>query len=130
MTESIAASLFLELWWVSERVGGHRGPFYDGMRTTVRWQRHVGESLKVPVDAQWKELDFNVDSQPGTARCKLSGRVSVPEEMTIMTNSLVLTDMEKEILSVFYAEYFSAGFPAANGIEVVCRKDTGAGRVI
>jgi hypothetical protein len=38
--------------------------------------------------------------------------------------------MEKGILSVFHDEYSGAGFPAADRIEVVCREETGAGRVI
>lgn len=74
------ASFSIEFWWVPEHIGGHGGPPYDGMRTAVRWQRHLGESLKMSVDVQWKSLDFDADSQQGTARCELSGRVSIPED--------------------------------------------------
>ena len=57
----------------------HVGPPFEGMRTTVRWQKHITESLREAVDVQWQELDFVADSQQGTARCELSGRVSVPD---------------------------------------------------
>lgn len=68
-----------EFSWVPKHIGGHQGPPYEGMRTTVRWQRHVAESLENGIDVQWKDLDFDSDSQNGNARGELSGHVVVPE---------------------------------------------------
>lgn len=68
-----------EFAWMPKDLGGHRGPPYEGMRTTIRWQRHVAESLENGVDVQWEDLKFDSDSQQGTACGELSGRVAVPK---------------------------------------------------
>lgn len=73
----------VEFSWVPENVGGHQGPPYEGMRTTIRWQKYVAEHLKLAVDTQWTELDFDPDSRQGTARCTLSERVTVPEDWLV-----------------------------------------------
>jgi|GEM_PF-1694008 len=47
-----------------------------------------------------------------------------------MNNQLHLTNMEAEILEILHELYAGSGFPCAENIQVISRRNTGAGRYV
>lgn len=66
--------------WVPQSLGGHTVGPYEGMRTTIRWQKHLHEFLQCARDAQWEKIDFDPGSSQGEAICKLTSDEPLPDE--------------------------------------------------
>lgn len=66
--------------WVPSSLGGHSGEPYEGMRTTIRWQRYINEFLQCARDVQWEAINFDTKSFQGQATCKLTSPDEVPDE--------------------------------------------------
>ena len=72
--------LKLDFIWIPTSLGGHSGEPYEGMRTTIRWQKHLDEFLECARDVQWEKITFDFRSSQGQAICKLSSANSVPDD--------------------------------------------------
>ncbi len=55
--------------WIPEALGGHSSEPYEGMRTAIRWQKHLDEFLNCARDIQWKSIDFDSTRNQGRATC-------------------------------------------------------------
>ncbi|ALG69014.1 hypothetical protein [Beggiatoa leptomitoformis] len=64
--------------WIPHSLGGYRGPPYEGMRTNIRWQKHIEDFLQCLRDVQWEEINFDPNILLGSATGKLIN--SVPAE--------------------------------------------------
>ena len=62
--------IIIEFIWVPRHLGGHSNIPYEGMRTTVRWQRFTNEFSKYAIDAEWREIQFDEASQCGSFNCQ------------------------------------------------------------
>lgn len=74
------AGLRFEFIWVPSSLGGHCGTPYEGMRTTIRWQRRLNEFLQCARDVQWEAIDFDPATGQGSAICKLTSDAPLPDE--------------------------------------------------
>ena len=66
--------------WVPSFLGGHKGEPYEGMRTAIRWQRHIDEFLRCARDVQWEKVDYDHQSSQGEATCRLTSAEPLPDE--------------------------------------------------
>lgn len=71
----------VEFVWIPESLGGHGAEPYEGMRTTIRWQRFVEEYLDNAQDAEWSEIDYRKDSLQGKAICKIRAAELTPKNI-------------------------------------------------
>ena len=66
--------------WIPNSLGGHDGEPYEGMRTTIRWQKYLSEFMKCARDVQWEVIDFDSKTLQGKATCKLTSDKLLPAE--------------------------------------------------
>lgn len=59
--------LTLEFIWIPKSLGGHGAEPYEGMRTTIRWQRFLDESMRNAQDGEWSNIVYLSESQQGKA---------------------------------------------------------------
>lgn len=57
--------------WIPKQCGGHRNQPWIGMRTSIRWQKHVDEWLKTVFDTELVSLEFDDHTNLGTATIRL-----------------------------------------------------------
>ncbi len=74
------AELRFEFIWVPSSLGGHSGAPYEGMRTTIRWQKHIDEFLRCARDVQWGAIKFDPATSQGSATCTLRSDTPLPDE--------------------------------------------------
>ncbi|MCB1869074.1 MAG: hypothetical protein KDI43_11225 [Gammaproteobacteria bacterium] len=65
--------------WIPSALGGHNSPPYEGMRTTIRWQKYLNEFLSCARDVQWIEFSFDPETLQGKATCKFTMEDPVPD---------------------------------------------------
>jgi len=65
--------------WIPGSLGGHGSEPYKGMRTTIRWQKHLNEFLQCARDVQWESVDFDANTLQGRAACRLASDEPLPE---------------------------------------------------
>lgn len=73
-------NLDINFLWVPKSLGGHSGPPWDGMRLTIRWQRHVDACLERSWDVEAESLSFDAGSRQGTGRFRVVSGDPVPPE--------------------------------------------------
>lgn len=66
--------------WVPSSLGGHNGEPYEGMRTTIRWQKYLNAFLQCARDVQWEAIDFDPLVSQGKATCRLTSDEPLPNE--------------------------------------------------
>lgn len=66
--------------WIPSSLGGHSAEPYEGMRTTIRWQRYLNEFLQCARDVQWEDVEFDSASFQGVATCRLTSDGPLPDE--------------------------------------------------
>jgi len=71
--------LTVEFIWIPQRLGGHGAEPFEGMRTTIRWQRFPDESIQNAQDVVWSNIDYVVESLQGIAVCTLTAPELTPE---------------------------------------------------
>ncbi len=59
-------TISIKFVWIPEKLGGHSSHPWVGMRATLRWQRHIEESLVRAWDIECCELSFDEQSHQGT----------------------------------------------------------------
>lgn len=67
--------------WIPESLGGHGAEPYEGMRTTIRWQRFIEEYLHNAQDTEWLEIDYRKDTRQGKAICNISAPELTPQNI-------------------------------------------------
>lgn len=72
--------IIFDFIWIPGSLGGHGSEPYEGMRTTIRWQKQLNEFLQCARDVQWESVDFDVDTLQGKAVCKFTSGEPLPEE--------------------------------------------------
>lgn len=66
--------------WIPNSLGGHSAEPYEGMRTTIRWQKYLNEFLQCARDVQWESFSFDSSTFQGSATCHLTSEDgSLPE---------------------------------------------------
>jgi len=65
--------------WIPSSLGGHSAEPYQGMRTTIRWQKHLNEFLQCARDVQWHSFNYDSVTLQGRAICSLFSDGSIPE---------------------------------------------------
>jgi hypothetical protein len=76
----VSTKIRFDFLWIPSHVGGHSAAPYQDMRTTVRWQRHIRESLAGARDVQWETIDFDPKTREGSAVCSLTSDAPLPDE--------------------------------------------------
>lgn len=66
--------------WIPGSLGGHSAEPYEGMRTTIRWQKYLNEFLQCARDVQWETIDFDPATSQGQATCRLTSDAPLPNE--------------------------------------------------
>jgi len=66
--------------WVPGSLGGHSSEPYEGMRTTIRWQKYLTEFLQCSRDIQWETFSFDSETLQGKATCNIISEDPLPEE--------------------------------------------------
>jgi hypothetical protein len=66
--------------WVPSSLGGHDGIPFKGMRTTIRWQKHLIEFLECARDVQWEEISFDPLIYQGEATCHFISDEPLPSD--------------------------------------------------
>lgn len=66
--------------WVPAECGGHRVPPWQGMRTTLRWQRWSAEWESEAWDCQCVELAFDAASNIGVGVFRLTASIELSAE--------------------------------------------------
>jgi len=66
--------------WIPSSLGGHSGKPYEGMRTTIRWQKYLNEFLQCARDVQWEVIHFDSQVSQGEATCRLTSDEPLPSE--------------------------------------------------
>lgn len=66
--------------WIPSFLGGHSSAPYEGMRTTIRWQKYLNEFLQCARDIQWEAINFDPGTSQGNATCKLTSGDPLPDE--------------------------------------------------
>ncbi len=66
--------------WIPSSLGGHSAAPYEGMRTTIRWQKYLSEFLQCARDVQWESFSFDPQTLQGTANCHLTSEEPLPAE--------------------------------------------------
>lgn len=61
-------------------MGGHKGPPWEGMRLTIRWQRHVEESLQRAWDIECLSLSYLPATGVGTGSFGFASRDPIPAD--------------------------------------------------
>ena len=69
--------LRLEYIWIPEEFGGHCRNPYDGMRLTIRWQKHIEDHLKCSRDVVCRDIYFDEKSRFGATRCTFPSDIPV-----------------------------------------------------
>ncbi len=64
--------------WIPSSLGGHGSEPYEGMRTTIRWQRYLAEFLQCARDVQWTTFSFDPKTNQGNATCNLISEDPLP----------------------------------------------------
>ena len=64
--------LIIEFIWIPQNLGGHNSAPYDGMRTTIRWQRYIEEYLHNTQDTEWSKIVYRSDTLQGKAVCRIN----------------------------------------------------------
>ncbi len=64
--------------WIPNSLGGHNAPPYEGMRTTIRWQKYLEQFMCSARDIQWETLTFNPQNLQGHATCFLTLDTQLP----------------------------------------------------
>ena len=72
--------IIFDFIWVPSSLGGHGSEPYEGMKTTIRWQKYLNEFLQCARDVQWVSVDFEVNTRQGKAVCKFTSEEPLPEE--------------------------------------------------
>jgi hypothetical protein len=72
--------LLIKFVWIPSSLGGHSGPPFEGMRTSIRWQKHLIENSQCMRDVQWSQIEFDVSNGHGTAICKLAPDTILPAD--------------------------------------------------
>jgi hypothetical protein len=65
--------------WIPQALGGHNTGPYEGMRTTIRWQKYLNEFLSCARDVQWGAIDFNSTNNQGSATCSFTADDPLPD---------------------------------------------------
>lgn len=73
--------LTVEFLWVPQCLGGHGAEPFEGMRTTIRWQRFLYESMQNAQDAEWSNIVYLSESQQGKAVCTLKAPELTPDNV-------------------------------------------------
>ncbi|GAA3973694.1 hypothetical protein GCM10022278_33510 [Allohahella marinimesophila] len=76
----MSSKLRFSFIWVPHSLGGHTAAPYEGMRTTIRWQRYLDEHLQCARDVQWENITFGSESSLGSAVCRLATDEPLPDE--------------------------------------------------
>lgn len=66
--------------WIPESLGGHNGIPYEGMRTTVRWQKYLSEFMEDARDVQWEAFSYDSNTLQGNAVCTFTSDGQLPTE--------------------------------------------------
>ena len=66
--------------WIPSSLGGHGSAPYEGMRTTIRWQKYLNEYLQCARDIQWKVISFDPKTTQGNAIGKLTSDSPLPDD--------------------------------------------------
>lgn len=66
--------------WMPSSLGGHSSEPYEGMRTTIRWQRYLNEFMQCARDVQWETINFDPATSQGQATCRLTSDDPLPSE--------------------------------------------------
>lgn len=72
--------LVLDLLWIPEKLGGHSGKPYSGMRLSIRWQRFLEAYLQCARDVECRVLAYDSSTSMGKVACSLSSGEPVPAE--------------------------------------------------
>lgn len=70
----------LSFLWIPPDLGGHSSGPYSGMRTQIRWQRYLKESLQGSRDVQSELLAFDPLTSKGMAVCTFASPDAIPVE--------------------------------------------------
>ncbi len=76
----MTTQLDIRFIWVPKALGGHSGPPWDGMRLTIRWQRHVDAYLQRSWDVAATNLAYDPGRGQGTGRFRFISSDTVPQE--------------------------------------------------
>jgi len=76
----MSIKLRFDFIWIPNYLGGHSAEPYEGMRTTIRWQKYLNEFLQCARDVQWEAFSFDPGNLQGSATCKLTSEEPLPEE--------------------------------------------------
>lgn len=76
----MSTRLHFDFIWVPNYLGGHSAGPYEGMRTTIRWQKYLSEFLQCAWDVQWETFSFDPESLQGSAICEFKTEEPLPEE--------------------------------------------------
>lgn len=79
MLQADGKSMDVDFIWLPEDLGGHSGPPYQGMRTTIRWQRYLAEHMELATDIIWEFVAYDQESGRGAAQCSFPMQGSIPE---------------------------------------------------
>ncbi len=66
--------------WIPSSLGGHSSAPYEGMKTTIRWQKYLSEFIACARDVQWETFSFDSDTFQGHATCSLVSDMPLPAE--------------------------------------------------
>ena len=67
MIDQVKKQLSIEFIWIPAKFGGHSASPYIGMRLSIRWQKHIKESLNFGRDIECILLDYAPDLMQGLA---------------------------------------------------------------
>lgn len=76
----MTTELRFEFVWVPSSLGGHSGVPYEGMRMTIRWQKHLNEFLQCARDVQCENIEFDSGTGQGSATCKFISGAPLPDD--------------------------------------------------
>lgn len=70
----------IDIIWIPSFFGGHNSAPYDGIRATIRWQRHISEHLEFARDVECRLVSYDETSFLGRLSCTLASDIPIPKE--------------------------------------------------
>ncbi len=66
--------------WIPFDLGGHTDNPFNGMKTTVRWQKYLAEYIECAKVVQWEGIIYDSKSLQGVATCHFAMNNALPDE--------------------------------------------------
>ncbi|MHA6896089.1 hypothetical protein ACQUJT_18665 [Ralstonia pseudosolanacearum] len=73
-------NFLIDVMWIPSLLGGHNSAPYDGMRVSIRWQKHIAEHLECARDVECKVVNFDNVNLLSRLSCTLVSNIPIPQE--------------------------------------------------